>query len=134
MHILDSHFLISMVFSTFFPCGGLLRRYSDSEFSISALNIKKEMGRPYKLPAVNRVYVRCAMAHWLITLSSIGQWLIVSRRLGTQDIFTVSQCLMSSRSVILNFCNSNRQVYYMYIIAFFIKQVQFSVPMQLIDY
>ena len=38
------------------------------------------------MTAVKSVYVRCAMAHRLISLSSIGQWLIVSIRLGTQAI------------------------------------------------
>ena len=50
-----------------FPCGvPLVRHAPDSKFNISALKTKKTD----------------AMVHWLISPSSIAQWLIVSKRLG----------------------------------------------------
>ena len=63
------HIFVSVVFSKLFPIegGGAAETPPDSEFGIYAFKFKD----------------------WLISLSSIGQWLIVSNRLGTQVIDNV---------------------------------------------
>ena len=91
MTLLKCIFLIHIFLSPWFsqkfsPAGGCWEApLTQNRSSISALKIK-DTGRPKDLTAVKSVYVRCAMVDWLISLSSIGQWLIVSKRLGTQDI------------------------------------------------
>ena len=63
------------------------------------------------MTAVKSVYVRCAMAHWLISLSSIGQWLIVSKRLGTQVIeHEKTTQIQENRCIIIRTDTSETQI------------------------
>ena len=91
MTLLKCIFLIHIFLSPWFsqkfsPAGGCWEApLTPNRPSISALKIK-DTGRPKDLTAVKSVYVRCAKAHRLISLLSIRQWLIVSKRLGTQVV------------------------------------------------
>ena len=94
---------IPFIYDTFpkvFPCGELLGHSPDSPFILVFPVKTKNAGTTWRW--YRAIFSLCSMM-WLISLSSRGKWLIVTKRLGTQVI-----CILKHDVNYVNFISSSK--------------------------